>query len=186
MFIGGLLLVSAVKNETRILQKEINNLKTDINITKYNLDQAILDNEVITSPENISILAKEYLKDELVFYKKSQIKKLKKGELNYQTYNETKKKSKKNKIIDNLQVSLKSGVKKELNKKKTEINKLKNLYNDPKSIPKKVKNKVKNKKEELKTLYEAPKEIITLERAGRWTVVQVVKVFLGFPVVPGR
>ena len=32
---------------------------------KFNLKQAILDNEVITSPENISKLAKEYLNIDL-------------------------------------------------------------------------------------------------------------------------
>ena len=76
LFICGLLFVSAVKNETRNLQKEINNLETFINEIKFNLDQAILDYEVITSPENISLLAKEYLNIDLVSYKKSQIKKL--------------------------------------------------------------------------------------------------------------
>ena len=54
LFVSGLLLVSAVKNETRNLQKEINNLEASIDVTKFNLKQAILDNEVITSPENIS------------------------------------------------------------------------------------------------------------------------------------
>ena len=76
IFVSGLLLVSAVKNETRNLQKEINNLQTSINALQFNLDQAILDNEVITSPENISQLAKEHLNDDFVFYKQSQIKQL--------------------------------------------------------------------------------------------------------------
>ena len=61
LFVFGLLFVSAVKNETRNLQKKINNLESSVGEIKYNLDQAILDNEVITSPENISLLAKEHL-----------------------------------------------------------------------------------------------------------------------------
>ena len=61
LFVCGLLFVSAVKNKTRNLEKEINSLRASNNVTKFNLDQAILDNEVITSPENISLLAKEYL-----------------------------------------------------------------------------------------------------------------------------
>ena len=69
----GLLFVSVVKNETRNLQKEINNLETSINLIKFNLDQAFLDNEVITSPENISRLAKEYLNINFISYKRSQI-----------------------------------------------------------------------------------------------------------------
>ena len=76
VFVMGLILVSAIKNGTRNLQKEINNLEASVNVIKFNLDQAILDNEVITSPENISLLAKEYLNIDLVSYKKSQIKKL--------------------------------------------------------------------------------------------------------------
>ena len=76
LFVCGLLFVSAVKNETRNLEKEINNLRASNNVIKFNLDQAILDNEVITSPENIARLAKEYLNTDFISYKKSQIKHL--------------------------------------------------------------------------------------------------------------
>ena len=69
-FVCGLLFVSVIKNETRNLQKEINNLEKSINLIKFNLDQAFLDNEVISSPENISRLAKEYLNIDFVSYKK--------------------------------------------------------------------------------------------------------------------
>ena len=74
LFVVGLIFVSAVKNETRNLQKEINDLQASISQINFNLNQAILDYEVITSPENISRLAKEYLSIELGFYKQSQIK----------------------------------------------------------------------------------------------------------------
>ena len=76
IFVCGLIFVSVVKNETRTLEKEINYLKASINLIEFNLNQAILDNEVITSPENLSKLAKEYLDSDLVYYKKSQIKNL--------------------------------------------------------------------------------------------------------------
>ena len=76
LFVCGLIFVSTVKNETRNLQKEINNLEASIKVIKFNLDQAILDNEVITSPENISRLAKEYLNTDFAVYKRSQIKNL--------------------------------------------------------------------------------------------------------------
>ena len=76
LFVCGLLFVSALKNGTRNLEKEISNLTASVKAIKFNLDQAILDNEVITSPENISKLAKEYLSDDLIFYKRSQIKQL--------------------------------------------------------------------------------------------------------------
>ena len=76
LFVCGLLFVSVIKNETRNLQKEINNLETSVDIIKFNLNQAILDNEVITSPENISLLAIKYLHSDLVPYEMSQIKSL--------------------------------------------------------------------------------------------------------------
>ena len=57
IFVSGLLFVLAVKNETRHLQRTINNLEASISIIEFNLNQAILDNEVIISPENISRLA---------------------------------------------------------------------------------------------------------------------------------
>ena len=59
VFIFGLFFVSFVKNETRDLEKEISYLKASISSIEFNLKQAILDNEVITSPENISKLAKD-------------------------------------------------------------------------------------------------------------------------------
>ena len=76
LFVVGLIFVSVIKNETRNLQKEIDKLEATINIIKFDLHQTTLDHEVITSPENISRLAKEYLESNLVVYKKSQIKQI--------------------------------------------------------------------------------------------------------------
>ena len=45
---------------------------------------------------------------------------------------------------------------------------------------------IQEKKFELKNLYESPKDIVTLGRVGKWGVVQVVKAFLGMPIIPGR
>ena len=186
IFISGLLLVSAVKNETRNLQKEINNLQTSINALQFNLDQAILDNEVITSPENISQLAKEHLNDDFVFYKQSQIKQL---------IYETEAIVQLDKKIDNkqnksLSKNIKSQVAKKIKETKTEIRKLQELYSRPQSIPGEIKTQVaksiEEKKIELKKLYSSPKDTITLQKAQKWTAVQIVKVFLGIPIVPGR
>ncbi len=114
IFVFGLFFVSVVKNQTRNLEKEISYLKASISSIEFNLNQAILDHEVITSPENISKLAKEYLNNDFVYYKKSQIKNLNKN-------NETLKKSnKKNKIeaLNNLPKNVKAHVKKKIIKKK--------------------------------------------------------------------
>jgi len=190
LFICGLLFVSAVKNETRNLQKEINNLKASINVIKSNLHQTILDNEVITSPENISLLAKEYLNIDLVSYKKSQIKKLNRENETFTQVNKIKKEKTNKKRFKNLQVNIKTQVAKRIEKKKTEIRKVQELYSNPQSIPDEIKTKValtiEEKKVELKNMYSKPKDIFTLERVGRWSVIQVVKLFFGMPIMPGR
>jgi len=190
LFVCGLLFVSVVKNETRGLQKIINNLEASVNVIKFNLDQAILDNEVITSPDNISLLAKEYLNIDLVSYKKSQIKKLRDENEKFTKVNKIKKEKINKRKIKNLSDNIKTQVAKRIEIKKTEMRKLQELYYNPKSIPKEIKTQVavqiEEKKNEIRNIYSAPKDIFTLERVGRWSVVQVVKLFLGMPVIPGR
>ena len=186
LFVCGLLFVSAVKNETRNLEKEINNLRASNNVIKFNLGQAILDNEVITSPGNIARLAKEYLNTDFISYKKSQIKYLDEYTETF-TKTENAKTEKKN---NNLKESIKLGITKKIEKKKTEIRKLQELYSNPESIPGAVKTqvaiKIEEKKNELKNLYSSPKETITSKKVQKWAVVQVVKVFLGMPIIPGK
>tara|TARA_Y100000590_G_scaffold468035_1_gene649112 strand:- start:3119 stop:3850 length:732 start_codon:yes stop_codon:yes gene_type:complete len=192
LFVFGLFFVSVVKNETRNLQKEINNLKASINVITFDLKEAVLDNEVITSPENIAKLAKEYLNTDLVSYKKSQIE-----NLNNQSNNSILKKRAKiqsetieNSGTQNLTSRVKVKVAKKILKKKSEIKKLQGLYEDPDSIPDEIKlqvsKKVSEKRKEIRNIYMSPGEVFTLERVGRWGIVQVVKLFLGMPVVPGR
>jgi hypothetical protein len=165
LFICGLIFVSIVKNKTRNLQKEINNLETSINLIKFNLDQTFLDHEIITSPENISLLAKKHLNIDLMPYKRSQIKQLNAENEKFTKINKTE-------------------------KEKTKIQKFKKLYSHPKSIPNEIKThvakRIEEKKVEIINIYHEPKSIITLERAGKWTVVQLVKAFLGMPIIPGR
>ena len=190
IFVCGLLFVSVIKNQTRNLEKEINYIKASISLIEFNLDQAILDNEVITSPENISQLAKEYLDINLVAYKKSQILNLSDKNKNFAKVNNTIKKISNKKKIKNLQQSVKNEVAMRIEKKKTEIRKLQELYEKPEQIPKEIKiqvaKQIKEKKIELENIYNKPKSIFTLERVGKWSIIQVVKLFLGIPVVPGR
>ena len=190
LFVCGLIFVSAVKNKTRNLQKEINNLEASIKVIKFNLDQEILDNEVITSPANISKLAKEYLNTDFAVYKSSQIKNLNDKSEKFIKMSKVEKKETNNKKIKELSSNVKSQVVKRIETKRTEIRKLQELYRDPESIPDEIKTQVatqiKEKKLELKSLYNSPKDVFTLERVGKWGVIQVVKVFLGIPIVPGR
>ena len=190
LFVCGLLFVSAIKNETRNLQKIINNLEASINVIKFNLDQAILDNEIITSPENISLLAKEYLSIDLVSYKRSQIKRSNDQNKKFTKINKIRKEKINKKKIKNLSDNIKTQIAKKVDRKKTEIIKLQELYSNPKSIPNEVKTqiaiKIEEEKVKLKNIYNSPKDIMTFEKIGKWSMVQVIKVFLGMPVIPGR
>ena len=82
---------------------------------------------------------------------------------------------------------------KKIETKKVELAKLQELYYKPKDIPKKLKlkitKKVKKKKNELlqlRKIYSDPKSIFASNKAQRWAAFQVVKVFLGIPIVPGK
>ena len=179
LFVSGLMLIPVVKNETRNLQKEINSLEASIKILNFSLNQAKLDNTAITSPENISNLAQKYLNQDFSYYKKSQIKNINEKFGKIETINTRTKSS-----------NLKVKIEKQIKEKKDGIKKLKKLYANPKTIPRELKNevakKIERKKIELKNLYSAPKEVFTHERMNRWGIIQVVKLFLGIPIVPGR
>ena len=185
LFIFGLIFVSIVKNETRNLERDINILKASNNKIKFNLKQAVLDNEVITSPQNIARLAKEYLNINLVSYKKSQILPLKRLNNEAENLNENTVQKK-----ENLSSGIKLKIAKKVEKKKMELKKLQALYNNPKSIQSEIKKKVAlkivEKKNQLKNIHENPNDLITFKKAGQWTVVQIVKLFLGIPTIPGR
>ena len=190
LFILGLIVVSVVKNETRNLEKEISNLQQSIYDYNFNLHQATLDHEVITSPENISKLAKEYLESNFVFYKKNQIKKINNDEKIFSKLQKTKHEKKNSGKIKNLPDEVKLKVQIEIDKKKMELAKLKKIYSEPEKLPDEVKiriaKKMENTKDELKNLYNDPEGIIGSEKVHRWAVMQVVKVFLGIPIVPGK
>ena len=179
LFTFGIILVSAIKNETRGLQKEIHTLNKSINETKLNLHKASLDHEVITAPENIYKLANKYLEFDLLTYKKSQIK-------NINAKNEEKL------IEDNKKLStkLKIKVKEKIKNKKRELKKLQNLAKKPKKLPGEIKlhivKKIEAKKKEIKNLYQDSDGIITSTRVQRWAGVQIVKAFFGIPIIPGR
>ena len=182
LFVTGLVLVSAIKNESKILQKEINNLYASINTLKYNLHQASLDHEVITSPENISKMAAEYLEKNLVSYKKKQIK-----NLNIKEENPTKEeKNTSNKINKKLKIE----IAKKINEKKLQLKKLKKISLKPEKLPMEIKTKIDKKisstKQDIEKLYSDPKSVLTPEKMQSWAALQVVKLFLGMPIVPGR
>ena len=193
LFVVGLIFVSAIKNETRNLQKETSNLLASINTLRLDLHQATLDHEVITSPENISRLAKEYLEPELIFYRKSQIKQLNKNKNISITPEKTEFTKGFNEIVKDKKSEMKLIFAKKIEAKKTELIKLQELYTKPEEIPKELKLRVaktietkKHELNELKKLYSEPTSIFTSKKMQQWVGLQVVKVFLGIPIVPGK
>tara|TARA_B100001123_G_scaffold376780_1_gene443712 strand:- start:34 stop:321 length:288 start_codon:yes stop_codon:yes gene_type:complete len=88
------------------------------------------------------------------------------------------------------QKRLRLKLQKKIKDKKAEIKNLQKLYSNPELIPGEVKtqiaSKIQKKKSELENLYSSPKKTITLERAQRWAAIQIAKLFLGIPIVPGR
>ena len=182
LFVIGLILVSTIKNKTRNLQKEIYDLKASISDLGEDLHKATLDFEVITSPENISQLAEKYLETELVYYKKSQIKKLNEKTENPTLLDITKDSKPKSKI--------KLKVAQKIEEKKIELQKLKELYQQPEKIPDEIKislaKKIEEKKIKLKELYQNPKQSIDIKKMQKWGAFQLVKIFLGVPVIPGK
>ena len=186
LFLVGLISVSIIKNETRDLQKEIKNLQASIDVLKMNLHKATLDHEVITSPENLSRLAKGNLELELNYYKKSQIKDFNKREDSSHLKNE---KISQNQIKD-LSSEVKIIITKKIDEKKSELKKLQEIYKKPEKLPDEIRSqvakKIKDTKHDIKRLYTDPEGSIDSVKMQRWAAIQVVKAFLGIPIIPGK
>ena len=64
------------------------------------------------------------------------------------------------------------------------------LKKEPENIPSAlrthVSKKVDKKKSQIKEIYTSPKESVTLDKIRNWAAVQMVKVLLGVPVLPGN
>jgi len=46
--------------------------------------------------------------------------------------------------------------------------------------------KIETKKNEIKRFYENPKGTIETKKLQKWLIVQVAKLFVGIPIVPGK
>jgi len=178
-FVIGLIMVTIVKNETRNLEKQLDSLKASVSKLKFDIHYAVLDHEVISSPENISNLKNKYLDLNLINYKKSQIKNL---EEIYKEKSIVK--------IGNNENNIKTHLTKKIIQQKDKIKNLKQMYSKPEEIPKYVKEGISKKiditKTNIEKTYSEPKKLITSTRAQRWAAIQVIKAFLGIPVVPGK
>ena len=73
--ISGLIFTSLIKNKTRLLEKELLYLDNEINSLNFNLNEASLDFQYLSTPKHISFLAKDFLDENFSYYKESQIQK---------------------------------------------------------------------------------------------------------------
>ena len=154
VFIFGLILISVIKNKTRKMQAEINDLKASILELKITLHESILEHHVLTSPEYISILAKEYLDPEFTYYTKEQIQNI--SEIN-------------NAKIKNMKI-----------KAKKEFARTKPL------IPNASAMNIVNVDLEKKIFENLMKSKSPTSRVTKWTGMQILKLILGIPPVPGK
>jgi len=94
------------------------------------------------------------------------------------------KKNKTAKKVKKLQITKKIKI------NETELIKSQYIYSKPKNSPHNIKSriakKIETKKNELKKFYSDPYEIIKSKKAQQWMGLQVVKFFLGIPIVPGK
>ena len=184
LFIIGIIAVSVIKNETRNLQKEINNLNVLNKNIKIDLHQATLDYDVLTSPKNLSYLAKEYLDMNLKPYKKSQIIKLQREE-DVIVEKRLDKKEKKSNIS-----KVKTKISGEIKEKKRELALLQKKISSPEKLPGEIKiqisKKIEKTKNDIQKLYKHPSGAAESKKYRRWAAIQVAKLFFGIPVVPGK
>ena len=159
--ISGLIFTSLVKNKTRLLEKELLYLDNEINSLNFNLNEASLDFEYLTTPKRISLLAKNFLDENFSYYKESQIKKSIKPEKNLVIL----KKPRNNHTFSQL------STRKFVNKK---TNIIKEIDSEQLLTAKRIDNKNPQKS----------KKIISSKKVQQWTGIQIVKALLGIPSIP--
>ena len=170
ILISGLIFTSIIKNKTRLLEKELLYLESEINILNSNLVEATLDFEYLTTPKNISLLATNYLEEEFTHYNRSQIFRL--GE----------------KIVE---------LEEKLNKKNIVLSQFpieKNVTNLKKPIIENNFNQLITKRSDTKNVYSLKKidieenskseNILKSKKVQRWVGIQVLKTIFGIPILP--
>jgi len=157
----GLIFTSLIKNKTRLLEKELLYLDKEINILSSDLSEANLDFHYLTTPERISLLAKNFLNENFIYYKESQIKKSIKPEKDLVIL----KKSRNNHTFSQL------STRKFTNKKTNVTNE---IDNEQLIIAQRIDRKNPQKS----------KKIISSKKVQQWAGIQIIKALLGIPTIP--
>ena len=159
--VSGLIFVSLIKNKTRLLEKELLYLDNEINVLSSDLSEANLDFHYLTTPKRISLLVKDFLNENFVYYKESQIKKSIKPEKDLVILKKLKNKYTFSQLGTSEFNNKKTNVAKKIDKEQLRIAK----RNDNRN-PQKVKKTTSSKK------------------VQQWAGIQIIKAFLGIPSVP--
>jgi hypothetical protein len=159
--ISGLIFTSLIKNKTRLLEKELFYLDKEINILSSDLSEANLDFHYLTTPERISLLAKNFLNENFIYYKESQIKKSIKPEKDLIIL----KKTRNNYIFSQLST-------RKFTNKKTNI--IKDIDSEQLFTAKRIDNRNPQKS----------KKIVSSKKVQQWAGLQIIKALLGIPTIP--
>jgi hypothetical protein len=71
--LSGLIFTSLIKNKTRLLEKDLLHLNTEINNLNFKLHEVTLDFQYLTTPKHISFLVENFLDEKFSHYKEYQI-----------------------------------------------------------------------------------------------------------------
>ena len=208
--ISGLIFTSLVKNKTRLLEKELLYLDNEINSLNFNLNEASLDFEYLTTPKHISLLAKNFLDENFSYYKESQIKKSIKPEKDLAILKKSKNDNTVSQFSIEESVNKKSNVAKEIDNRQllatkkigTQITEdaftgeetikylaiLKKSKNDNTvsqfSTEKSVNKKSNIAKEIDNRQSQGSKEIAVSQKVYNWMGLQIIKSLFGIPAIP--
>ena len=161
--ISGLIFTSLIKNKTRLLEKKLLYLDNEINSLNFNLNEASLDFEYLTTPKHISLLVKNFLDENFSYYKESQIKKSIKPEKDLTIL----KKLKKYNTFTQLS-------------KKEPVNKKSNVTKKIDNIPLLITKRIDDRQPQRS------KKIVISKKVKKWAGIQVIKALLGIPPISIR
>ena len=208
--ISGLIFTSLVKNKTRLLEKELLYLDNEINSLNFNLNEASLDFEYLTTPKRISLLAKNFLDEDFSYYKESQIKKSIKPEKDLAILKKLKNNNTFTQLSTEKSVNKKSNVAKEIDNRRllatknietqiTEdaftgeetikylaiLKKLKNNNTVSQLGTEESINKKSNVAKEIDNRQlQGSKKIPVSKKVHNWAGLQIIKSFFGIPTIP--
>ena len=206
----GLIFTSLIKNKTRLLEKELLYLDNEVNSLSSNLSEANLDFQYLSTPKHISLLAKNFLDENFLYYKESQIKKSIKLEEDLVILEKLKNDNTFNQLSIEESINKKSSIAKKIDNRQLFVTKkietqivedvfagektvkylaiLKKLKNDNTfdqlSIEESINKKSSVAKEIDNRQSQGLKKKAVSKKVHNWVGLQIIKSFFGIPSIP--